>query len=280
MNSKKDYSDIFDENFEVTYDEETDISSVNTSDFRDEAYEPDSEICDDDSESDYDDSDYDDNDYEDQDYEDGDSDYEDQDYEDQDYDYEDQDYNDSGYERAGSRSRRRRGSGVPLAAPIQKGGRTLSRISGFIIRQLSLILILVISTYVTYTFWRASVPYGDISESIRQRSFSNTLLAYICVMSVFLFFELISFFWSMTKVKVREAGEVWKEDAGRGLTSFILVFAASYLAFLFNRFIPSSPDVLYGIKGALLVYGSMHNTLFGLSAAGVISCLIRRYALG
>ena len=81
----------------------------------------------------------------------------------------------------------------------------------------------------------------------------------------------------MTRVRVRDAGGVWKEDTGRGLTSFLIVFAASYLAFLFNRFIPSSPEVLYGLKGALLVYGSMHNTLLGLCAAGVASCLVRRY---
>ena len=164
-----------------------------------------------------------------------------------------------------------------LAAPIQKGGRTLSRISGILIRQLSLILILAVSIYVTYTFWRASTPYGDITESIRQKTFSLTLLAYLCVPAVFLLFEMISFFWAMTRVRVRDAGGVWKEDTGRGLTSFLIVFAASYLAFLFNRFIPSSPEVLYGLKGALLVYGSMHNTLLGLCAAGVASCLVRRY---
>ena len=175
------------------------------------------------------------------------------------------------YEDRGRSARRKRG-GVHLAAPIQKGGRTLSRISGILIRQLSLILILAVSIYVTYTFWRASTPYGDITESIRQKTFSLTLLAYLCVPAVFLLFEMISFFWAMTRVRVRDAGGVWKEDTGRGLTSFLIVFAASYLAFLFNRFIPSSPEVLYGLKGALLVYGSMHNTLLGLCAAGVAWC--------
>ena len=164
-----------------------------------------------------------------------------------------------------------------LAAPIQKGGRTLSRISGIIIRQLTLILILAVSIYVTYTFWRASVPYGDISESIRQKSFSQTLLAYLTVVAIFLLFEIISFFWAMTRVRVRDAGGIWKEDTGRGLTSFIIVFVTSYLAFLFNRFVPSSPDILYGLKGALLVYGSMHNALMGLCAAGFVSCLVRKY---
>ena len=60
--------------------------------------------------------------------------------------------------------------------------------------------------------------------------------------------------------------------------SFIAVFVSSYAAFLFNRFIPESPEILYGIKGALDVYGSLHNVLFGLCAAGVISCLVRKYS--
>ena len=161
--------------------------------------------------------------------------------------------------------------------PLPGEGRTLSRISGIVIRQLTLILILAVSVYVTYTFWRASVPYGDIRESIRTKTFSVTLLSYLTVVILFLLFELISFFWAMTRVRIRDAGGIRKEDAGRGLTSFIIVFAASYLAFLFNRFVPSSPDVLYGLKGALLVFGSMHNTLLGLCAAGVISCLVRKY---
>lgn len=256
MNPKKDFSDIFDDDFEVTYDENLDISPEYSQD-------PDHKSCSADNTfetgQNYDD-DYDAYTY-------------------QDDDYADDEYTDDDYDRPErkKRSGRRRRSGVHLAAPIQQGGRTLSRISGVIIRQLSLILILAVSVYVTYTFWRASVPYGDITESVREKTFSHSILAYLCVMAVFLLFELVSFFWAMTRIKVRDAGGVWKEDTGRGLTSFIIVFVFSYLAFLFNQFVPSSPELLFGLKGALLVYGSMHNTLLGLCAAGVISCLIRKY---
>ena len=258
MDSKKDFSDIFDENFEVTYDGDPDISSdfpKNPGRAGYSGQQPsDGEFPVEDYESIYDSGG--------RNYNAG-------------YgpEYSDDDYN-SG---SGRKNFRKRRSGVHLAAPIQKGGRTLSRISGIIIRQLTLILILAVSIYVTYTFWRASVPYGDISESIRQKSFSQTLLAYLTVVAIFLLFEIISFFWAMTRVRVRDAGGIWKEDTGRGLTSFIIVFVTSYLAFLFNRFVPSSPDILYGLKGALLVYGSMHNALMGLCAAGFVSCLVRKY---
>lgn len=189
-------------------------------------------------------------------------------------DYDD-DYDDR-RSRGGRRKKRSRG-GVPLAAPIQKGGKVLSRITGALLRQLSVILILATMIYVTYTFWRASAPYGDIEEALRQQSITQTLAAYLCVVAVFLLFELISLLWTMTRVRVRNGVESWKEDTGRGFLSFIIVFVSSYICFLFSRFLPDSPEVIYGIKGALEVYGSMHNVLLGLCAAGAISCLIRRY---
>lgn len=242
MNSNKDFSDLFDEDFEITYEDESGVTPA--FDEEQNAYRQRRGRR--------------------------------ADTEEPDMDYNSGDVRADRREERVRTSRKRRG-GVHLAAPIQKGGRTLSRISGIIVRQLSLILIAAVSVYVIYTFWRASVPYGDITESIRQKSFSLTLLAYLCVPAIFLLFEIVSFFWAMTRVRVRDAGGVYKEDTGRGLTSFIVIFAVSYLAFLFNRLIPESPEVLYGLKGALLVYGSMHNTLLGFCAAGVISCLVRRY---
>ena len=174
------------------------------------------------------------------------------------------------------RKKRSRG-GVPLAAPIKKGGKALSRITGALLRQLSVILILATMIYVTYTFWRASAPYGDIEESVRNRDITQTLAAYLCIVAVFLLFELISLLWTMTRVRMRNGVESWKEDTGRGFLSFIAVFVSSYMCFLFSRFLPDTPEVIYGAKGALEVYGSMHNVLLGLCAAGAVSCLIRRY---
>lgn len=174
-------------------------------------------------------------------------------------------------------SRRRNSRSVPLAAPIRKGGRVLSSVVSALVRCLTAVLILATAVYVTYTFWRASSPYGDITETIRTRQLSMTLAAYLCVAAIFLLFEFIALLWSMTRVRVRDQFGSWKEDTGRGLFSFILVFATSYLSFLLSRFLPESPPVLYGIKGALDVYGSMYNVLFGFCTAGVLSCLVRKY---
>ena len=180
-----------------------------------------------------------------------------------------------------SRSRRkggrRRGGGVPLAAPIRKGGRALSRLTSALVRGLTAILILAVSAYVTWTFYRASTPYGDILEAVESLRISRTLAAYLCAPALFLLFEFTALCWSMTRVRVRDSFGTRKEDTGRGLFSFILVFALSYLCFLLSGFLPESPEILFGIKGAVTVYGSMHNVLLGLCGAGVVSCLIRKY---
>ena len=71
----------------------------------------------------------------------------------------------------------------------------------------------------------------------------------------------------------------YKEDVGRGMFSFFFIYICSYGAFLVNNWIPERFESLQGIRGALDVFGSMHNVLFGLCAAGVISCLFRKYSL-
>lgn len=271
--SKNDYSDLFDDDFEVTYEEDPGLT-LDMSSGQQKKKNARTGLEDTDPDMNFED--------------DGSDDFEDADMDDDyDYDYRDRNYgrrrqqgqrdgsdNDS---RRDSGRRRRKGGGVPLAAPIQKGGKLLSRLSSALLRQFSLFLIIITAAYVTYTFWRASAPYGDIMESVRLRSVSQTLAAYLSVAAVFLLFELFSLLWAMTRVRVRSNGESWKEDTGRGLCSFLIVFASSYASFLFSGMLPESTELLVGLKGALTVYGSTHNVLLGLCAAGVISCLIRRY---
>ncbi len=249
MKKESEFSQYFDDDFEVTYDEymtDTDIAprSRRTSGYNQP--DPDTESWDMTDEMDA--------------------------TEDYDADYDDEDT------LPGSvKQKKRRSRGVPLAAPIRKGGRTLSRLASTLVRSLTAILILAVTVYVMWTFWRASTPYGDILEALKTRKPSLTLLVYMCMALIFLLFELISLLWSMTRTRVRDGLDTWKEDTGRGLFSFILVFALSYLAFLFSPFLPDAPEAVYGLKGALDVYGSMHNVLFGLCAAGVISCIVRKY---
>nr|WP_294492200.1 hypothetical protein [uncultured Mediterraneibacter sp.] len=248
MKGNKEFSDLFGDDFEVTYEDDNIIDFAGTdkiSDIDEYGTGPDDEFDDNDDFGNEDEDDF--------------------------YDRE------PGYRDSRSTVRRKRSRGVHLAAPIRKGGRTLSRLASAVVRSLTSVLIFAIAAYVTYTFWRASTPYGDIMETMRTGQPSVTLAVYLCVAVLFLIYELISLLWSMTRVRIRDASGSWKEDTGRGLFSFIFVFATSYLAFIFSPFLPEAPEAVYGLKGALEVYGSMHNVLFGLCAAGIVSCIVRKY---
>ena len=181
MSPKNDFSDIFDDDFEVTYEEDPvyDEDDFDNGKF----YETD------DSEDDYYEDDYNtsnrrsnrNNPYN---------------------DSYNNPYNDRDYDRRSS-GRKRSGGGVKLAAPIKKGGKALSRLTSTLLQQLSIVLILATTAFVLYNFYRASTPYGDIQEAIQTQKISQTLAAYLCVAALFLFFEFISLLWSMTRVRVR-----------------------------------------------------------------------------
>ena len=271
MSDKKEFSDIFDDDFEVTYEDDSGITLDITDASRTYERGKPREMTGSDFDTDYDDDYYEDDidDY-----------YDEDDSHKSTYDERRHRKNDrSDREPSSGRSsfRRKKSRGVPLAAPIRKGGRTLSRLAAALVRSLTAILILAIMIYVGWTFWRASTPYGDIMEMIQTRKPTITLASYLCVAVLFILFELISLLWSMTRVRVRNGIDSWKEDTGRGMFSFIIVFVTSYLAFLLSPLIPEAPEAVYGVKGALDVYGSMHNVLFGLCAAGVVSCIVRKY---
>lgn len=208
-----------------------------------------------------------------------------------DYDYEDDDYDRPGNgRRRGGRSdyrepvrvshaRRKRSGQTPIAAPIKKGGRTVYRISQTIFRNLSVILILAITGFMAYNFFRGSAPYGDIENAVVSQNYTLVLASYFAVAAFFIIFELFSALWAMTRVRVYDETGYYKEDVGRGMFSFFFIYICSYGAFLVNNWIPERFESLQGIRGALDVFGSMHNVLFGLCAAGVISCLFRKYSL-
>lgn len=177
------------------------------------------------------------------------------------------------------RKKKRRAAPTRLAAPIQKGGKTVYRISQSLLRNLSVILIFAIIALLVYNFLRGSAPYGDIQNAVSTQTYTQTLAAYFAVAALFVLYELISALWAMTKVRVRDQFGSHREDVGRGLFSFIFIYLCSYAAFLTNAWIPGTQEALLGVKGALDVFGSLHNALFGLCAAGVVSCLLRKYSL-
>jgi hypothetical protein len=182
------------------------------------------------------------------------------------------------------KSRRRKSGPTRLAAPLQKGGNALYKVSKTFIRNLTILLIFIIIAILAYNFYVGSAPYGDLENSLESQAFSPTFLAYAAVAAIVIFCEIIALFRSMTKERIRDEYGVHWEDVGRGRNSFIILYICSYAAFLFGDFIPENIEILpacieilKGIKGALAVFGSLHNQLFGLCVAGVVSCVIRKY---
>lgn len=187
------------------------------------------------------------------------------------------DYEDSRPRRKNSASSRRKADLLsPLKSTAKYGGKTIYKTASILIRFVSLLLIAGTAAFLAYNFWKGCAPYGDPLTAVEKKNYC--LAAYAAVAGFFLLYECISFLWAMTRVRVRDGRKTYKEDTGRGLFSFIFIYVCSYASFWVNRIIPQSPAVLRGIHGALEVFGSMHNALLGLCLAGAISCLVRKYA--
>ena len=234
---------------------------------------------------DYDDDGYDDDgyDYDDDDYDD--YDYDD-DYDDDDCDYDDDDYDDSRRrskksKSAESKQKKKKRRKMPnLLSPVSKtakaGGKAAFKIANLILRAATLILIAIIFCLLAVNFWKNYGAFGSIATAVAEKNYA--LAAYAAVAVFLLLFELITFFrvLSGSKKSGRKGRYV---DTGRGLFSFLFIYAGSLLSALFYGLIPASPQPLAGVSGALLVYGSLRSTLFALCVAGVISCLIRKFAI-
>ena len=211
---------------------------------------------------------------------------------DDDYDYDDYDYDDD-YDDDGSRRRSKKGQRAEskkkkkkrrkmpnLLSPVSKtakaGGKAAFKIANLILRAATLILIAIIFCLLAVNFWKNYGAFGSIATAVAQKNYA--LAAYAVVAVFLLLFELITFFrvLSGSKKSGRKGRYV---DTGRGLFSVLFISAGSWLSALFYGLLPASPQPLAGVSGALLVYGSLRSTLFALCAAGVISGLIRKFAI-
>ena len=144
------------------------------------------------------------------------------------------------------------------------------------LRGSTLILIAIITYTLTVNFWNNYSAYGDIFHAITDKNY--ILGAYAGIALFLLLFEVITFL--MVLFGSKKSGRKGRcQDTGRGLFSFVFIFVGSYLAYLFHGFVPTSLNPLQGVQGALAVYGTLHTTLLPLCAAGIISCLIRKFLI-
>lgn len=250
MDNKKNIDDYFDDNFEVTYT--GDLPSIPVG------------------QDDYDDTDYLD-DYETDDY------YDKADRLDPDYDYDDDYEKEDSYvrqrpaRRAERRNSRRRhdSSSEELAAPIRNIARTGStaaeKLTTFILRPAPVLMSAVILAITFFSFWNQMSDYGNI------KTLSSTpdlpLVAYLAVGGVMLIWMLSTFFFTLSGI--------WHGN-GRGLTYFVLVYILSYLFSLAANAIPADVELLTGIRGGILVFGSLYPAYFPFCVVGIITCILRK----
>ena len=280
-NKKKqtnEFDNYFDDDFEVVYEDLEDLgsylsedSSDNNDDYDDyNGYDGNTDYYDD-----YDDDD----DY--NDYDDDDDDYDDDDYDD--------DYNSNGRDSKKkkrndkqdpdskkSKKKKRRGLpnvGKPVANIAKTGINATKKLVGTILRAATLLLIALIILTLLKAFLSNAGSYGKIL--LLGQTKDTILIAYLAVGAVLVGYELLNFFWADSRTRARSRSNN-RLDTGRGLLSFVIIYAGSYLAAMFSHLIPSSPSWLTGVQGGLSIYGGLKATLLPLCIAGVVSCVVRK----
>lgn len=164
----------------------------------------------------------------------------------------------------------------PVAKTAKAGGKAIYNVVNTLLRAATLILIAAVAYTLAINFWKNHSAYGDILRAVSDKNY--ILGAYAGVAAFLLLFELIAFFMVLSGSK--KSGRKGRyQDTGKGLFSFIFIYAGAYLASMLNGLIPASPAPLQGVQGALFVYGSLCSALLPLCTAGVISCLVRRFLI-
>ncbi len=266
-NKKKqtnEFDNYFDDDFEVVYEDLEDLGSYlseNSSDNND--------------------------DYDDYDGYDGDTDYyddDDDDYDDDDYDYNSNSRDSKKKKRNDkqdpdskkSKKKKRRGLpnvGKPVANITKTGINATKKLAGTILRAATLILIALIILTLLKAFLSNAGSYGKIL--LLGQTKDTILIAYLAVGAVLVGYELLNFFWAASRTRARSRHNN-RLDTGRGLLSFVIIYAGSYLAAMFSHLIPSSPSWLTGVQGGLSIYGGLKATLLPLCITGVVSCVVRK----
>ncbi len=164
----------------------------------------------------------------------------------------------------------------PAAKTVKTGGKVIYKLGNILLRTTTLILTAIIFCLLAQSFWKNHGAYGDVFCAFIEKNY--VLAAYTGVALFLLLFEFFTFLLILTGSKKSDRKDRFL-DTGRGLFSFLFIYAGAFLSYLFGELIPASPDPLAGIQGALTVYGNLHTTLLPLCTAGIISCLIRKFLI-
>lgn len=167
-----------------------------------------------------------------------------------------------------------------LAAPLKKtakaGGKVVFRILNLILRCGTLVLTAYLFWLILQAFWNNLTALGDPLKAVEEQNYA--LAAYVGIGLFLLLILIISFFRILFGSK-KDSRNGRPVDSGRGLIPFILIYAGSWCSALFCLAVPQTPEILTGVRSALLIYGNLCNTLFLPCMAGVVLCLVRRFLI-
>ena len=163
--------------------------------------------------------------------------------------------------------------------PKAYGNRHIYDTSFYVIRTASIIISISIIIVLALEFIRGAALFGNLNDIINNSQLD--ILLYVSVSGFIVLFYTMSLLFSFKRKKVIQNGREYKLDMGRGTSIFVSLYLLSYASFIFCAIVPehidlSAIDALNGIVGALDVFGSMHNILLGLCVAGAVSCIARK----
>lgn len=162
----------------------------------------------------------------------------------------------------------------PINKAAKTGGKLIYRLIGLLLRLITVGLIAYIIYLMGLHFWNGKDAFGSISTILSDKNY--VMEAYAGTALLLLMYSVISLFWAFSGPYTKEDNHVRKLDTGRGFLFFIFIYLGAKAASLFGGYIPSSPDFLLGIEGAVLIYGELAATLLPLCAAGIVSSLLRK----
>ena len=163
--------------------------------------------------------------------------------------------------------------------PKAYGNRHIFDTSYYVIRTASIILSVSIIVILILEFFRGAALYGSFSDLLSGDK--DDMFMYVMVSLFIIIVFSISILVSLKRDRIKQNGRTYKLDMGRGASNFIALYVLSYLSFIACAIIPESFDnhgyvFIDGIIGSLNVFGSMHNLLLGLCFAGAVSCIARK----
>lgn len=162
----------------------------------------------------------------------------------------------------------------PINKAAKTGGKLIYRLIGMALRLITMALIAYIIYLMGLHFWNGKDAFGSVTTVLSDKNY--IMEAYAGTALLLLMYSIISLFWSFSGPYAKEDDNVRKIDTGRGFLFFVFIYLGAKAASLFGTYIPSSPDFLQGIEGAVVLYGELAVTLLPLCVAGVVSSLLRK----